>query len=355
MKKAFAVVALVCMLFACAHADQIGLKNGDRLSGTIIKADADSLSLKSEFAGEVKIQWAAIEQITSSQPLYLTLKDGQVIAGTVSTTDGRIIVETRDAGRVTTAKESIQFIRSESEQAAYLSEIERLRNPKLGDLWSGSVDAGFSTSRGNAETTTMAIGMQAARTTPRDKISVYLASLFARNSTTGEAITTAKAIRGGTRYDFNLNNDLFAFALTDLEYDKFQDLDLRLVLGGGLGFHVKKSERTKLDLFAGGSFNQENFSTAPTRRSGEVILGEDLSYRLSGSTTLSERLMFFPNMSEAGEFRMTFDTTAVTTLSRWLSWQLTVSDRYVSNPIPGIKKNDLLLSTGIRVNFGRRN
>lgn len=197
--------------------------------------------------------------------------------------------------------------------------------------------------------------MQATRTSPRDKISVYFASLFANNSTTGETLTTAKAVRGGTRYDFNINKDIFAFALTDLEYDKFQNLDLRLVFGGGLGWHAKQTERTKLDLFAGGSFNQENFSTAPTRRSGEIILGEDLSCRLSASTTLTQRLMVFPNVSEVGEFRISFDATAVTTLSRWLSWQLSVSDRYVSNPIPGIKKNDLLLSTGIRVNFGRKN
>jgi hypothetical protein len=126
------------------------------------------------------------------------------------------------------------------------------------------------------------------------------------------------------------------------------------VLGGGLGFHAKKTERTKLDLFAGGSFNQENFSSAPTRRSGEIIVGEDLSHRLSGSTTLTQRLMLFPNLSEAGEFRVAFDLTAVTALSRWLSWQLTLSDRYVSNPIPGIKKNDLLFTTGIRLTFGRK-
>jgi len=32
--------------------------------------------------------------------------------------------------------------------------------------------------------------------------------------------------------------------------------------------------------------------------------------------------------------------------------QVTVSDRFQSNPLPGIKKNDLLLTTGIRVTFG---
>jgi hypothetical protein len=34
----------------------------------------------------------------------------------------------------------------------------------------------------------------------------------------------------------------------DYEYDRFQDLDLRFVIGGGLGFHAVKTETSKLDL-----------------------------------------------------------------------------------------------------------
>jgi putative salt-induced outer membrane protein YdiY len=333
-------------------ADHVVLKNGDSLSGTILKSDGENLTLKSEFAGEVKIQWAAIEQLSSSNPLYIQLRDGQVIHGTVSTTQGRIEVQTKETGLVSTSREAIQIIRSESEHAAYLAEVERLRNPKLSDLWSGSADAGLSLTRGNSETTTVAAGAQAARTTTRDKISLYFATLYAKNNTTGESLITASSVRGGIRYDFNLSDRVFAFGLSDIEYDKFQQLDLRLVLGGGLGYHAVKSDRTRLDLFGGGAFNQEYFSTGEDRKSGELLLGEELNYKLSSSTSLAQRLVVYPNLSEIGEFRIAFDTTAVTKLSKNFGWQITLSDRYLSNPIPGIKKNDLLLSTGIRLTFG---
>ena len=40
------------------------------------------------------------------------------------------------------------------------------------------------------------------------------------------------------------------------------------------------------------------------------------------------------------------------TLSKWLGWQTTLSDRYVTNPpIPGTKANDVILSTGLNVAF----
>jgi hypothetical protein len=42
----------------------------------------------------------------------------------------------------------------------------------------------------------------------------------------------------------------------------------------------------------------------------------------------------------------------VTKLTRFLSWQTSFNDYYLSNPVPGKKTNDLLLSTGLRLTFG---
>ena len=80
------VVVVVVLLCPQLLADQVVLKNGDRLTGSIVNSDGKTLTLKSEFAGEVKIQWDAVTEITSSQPLYLTGKDGQVLVGNVKTT-----------------------------------------------------------------------------------------------------------------------------------------------------------------------------------------------------------------------------------------------------------------------------
>jgi len=63
--------------------------------------------------------------------------------------------------------------------------------------------------------------------------------------------------------------------------------------------------------------------------------------------------VLLPNMSETGEYRFNFDAGAITHLNTWLGWTVTFSDRYISNPLAGIKSNDLLLSTGLRLTFGR--
>jgi putative salt-induced outer membrane protein YdiY len=360
-----AFFALLMGFFAVSGmADQVTLKNGDRLTGTIVKSDTKTLVIKTEFAGDVNVQWDAVSGIASSQPLHLGLKDGQTIVGTVTTTDGKFDVATKETGAVTASKDAVVAVRDDAEQKAYDDQVERLQHPHLTDFWSGLLDTGLSLTEGNSESLTYSLSGKAARVTDRDKITVYTTAIYTKSTVDGVSNTTAHAIRGGVRGDLNVSDKLFVFGFTDFEYDQFQDLDLRNVIGGGLGYHVIKTANTTFDVFGGGSFNQEFFgaipatATAPavaaiTRKTGEVVAGEELDMKINKRTTLSERYSIYPNVSDTGTYRFQFDMTAATKLKNWLSWQATYSDRFLSDPLPGLKKNDLLLSTGVRLTFGK--
>jgi len=150
-----------------------------------------------------------------------------------------------------------------------------------------------------------------------------------------------------------------------------QHLDLRNALGAGLGYHLLKTKKTQFDVFGGGGFDQEYFASyvianpAPppalitepsqSRRSAEVVTGETLSMKLGPRSTITEQLSVFPNLSNTGDYRITFDANATTKLNSWLGWQITFSDRKISNPPLGLKGNDLLLTTGLRLTFGKGN
>jgi len=354
----------LCLCAATAEADQLTLKNGDRLTGTIVKSDAKILLLKTDFAGDINLQWDAVTSIVSSQSLHLALKDGQTIVGTVTTTDGKFEVATKETGPVAATKDAVVSVRNDAEQKAYDDQIDRLRHPHLTDFWSGLLDTGLSLTRGNSESVTYSLSGKAARVTDRDKISVYTTAVYANSTVNGLNSTTAHAIRGGVRSDLNVSEHLFVFGFTDFEYDQFQDLDLRNVIGGGLGYHVINTKATTFDLFAGGDYDQDYFgaiaatATAPakaavTRKNGEVDLGETFNAKISNRTTLTEQFSLFPNVSDTGSYRFQFDATGATKLKTWLSWQVTYSDRYLSDPLPGFKKNDLILSTGVRLTFGK--
>jgi putative salt-induced outer membrane protein YdiY len=368
MRRTVLLTLLSFSLFSVSVcADQVTLKNGDRLSGSIVKTDDDAktLLIKTELAGDVTIPWEAVTAMVSSQPLHITLSDGRVIAGPVSTTDGKLAVETKDAGTVTAAHDAVKAVRNDAQQA----EAERLEHPRLRDNWAGMFDLGLSVTQGNSSTTALAVAGKASRIVPKNKLTLYYTSVYLKDSAQTPEVTNANAMHGGIRDEFNLTSRVYVFAFTDFDSDALQNLDLRNVVGGGLGYRVLKSKKTQFDVFGGGSFNQEYFGSYVTenpapppltitvasdsRHSAEVVSGETFSSRLGPRTTFTEQLSFFPNLSSTGDYRVTFDANANTKINSWLGWQITFSDRYISNPPPGLKGNDLLLSTGLRLTLGK--
>ena len=346
---------VLCFCAASALADQVTLKNGDRLSGTIVKTDDDKLEMKSEFAGDVKLPWSAVGAIVSAEPLHIALKNGQTIVGIVTTKDGKFEVAAA-TGSVEAPKAEVVAVRNNAEQDVYM----RMEHPRIIDLWAALLDTGLSLTRGNSESTSFALTGKASRTAKRTKISLYSTEIYSRSTLAGVSNTTANAIRGGARVDVNLRGRSFAFGLADFEHDRFQDLDLRSVQGGGLGYHLIKEKDRTFDVFGGLTYNQEYYSKpfrppnpSTTRKTAEFVVGETLATKVGSRTTLSEQFNFFPNLSDTGDYRLQLDATAATKLKNWLSWQVTFSDRYVSRPLLGLKNNDVLFTTGLRLTYGR--
>jgi putative salt-induced outer membrane protein YdiY len=248
----------------------------------------------------------------------------------------------------------VAAIRDSSEQAAY----ERLLHPGLTELWAGFFDLGLALTRGNARTSTFTTSLTAARKTRTDNTRVYFNQIYSTATADRISANTAQAVRGGIAYDRNLGSRVFVNLFNDYEYDKFQNLDLRFVLGSGLGQHLLNSEGTKLDALGGIAYNRESFSSTPAapafiRKTAEGYFGDQLAYKLNGKTSLSQSFRLFTSVQDAGQYRINFDVSTSTTLKKWLSLQITASDRYLNVPAVGRQKNDILLTTGFRVTFAR--
>jgi hypothetical protein len=84
---------------------------------------------------------------------------------------------------------------------------------------------------------------------------------------------------------------------------------------------------------------------------GALTLGEELAHKLGKTSLLTEKLYFYPDLTQTGEYRGTFDLGFVTKISKWLGWQNAFSDIYVSNPPEGTKQNDVVLTTGLNFTF----
>lgn len=347
MKTALSVVLLLSL--SNLHADQITFKNGDRITGAIVKKDGNNLVIKGAVTGVVTVPWDQVESVKSDEALNVVLKD-KTVKSRIDSSAGR--VELKEPAQ-TVAPADVVAIRNSAEQAAY----ERLLHPGLSQLWTGSFTLGFAGTSGNAQTTTFTTALGASRVTRTDKTSLYFNTIKASASVDRVKSDTAQAVRGGWAYSHNLSPRVLINAFNDYEYDRFQSLDLRFVLGGGFGYVVWKGERSRLDLLSGAAYERAKFSpvgaTGFTRNAASAYWGDDYNYKLSSATTLVQSFRMFNNLSDRGEYRVNFDLNANTKLKQWLTWTVGVSDRYLSNPVVGRKANDFLYTTGIGITFAR--
>jgi putative salt-induced outer membrane protein YdiY len=347
------LILVTLTLMSMAVADEVKLKNGDRLTGTVTRLDEKELVLTTEYAGELKIKREAVAAIETAEVVNVGLKDGQSLVGRLKLSEGKVEVASATTGVVNAKEGDVTLFRSKADQEAYLKELERVKNPRLVDLWTGSVDLGYAQARGNAQTSTINSAAKVSRTTSRDAINVYFLSLYSQNQNNGQAVLAANSIRGGLKYDLNVTPKWYTFGSTDLEFDEFQRLDLRFAPAGGFGYNWIKAKNTTWNLFGGGSLNREFFATGLKRTSGEALFGNDLTHRFAGIFTLTEKVVFYNNITSAGNYRLNADVAFAAALKRWLSYQVTASNRYLSNPLPGRKTNDLVITTGVRLVFAR--
>jgi putative salt-induced outer membrane protein YdiY len=339
---------LLCVSMAPVRADQIVLKNGDRITGAIVKKDGKTITVKTDHFGVVTASWDQVESIRADKPVHVVLEGGKTLQGTLATVEGKVVVAARDT-KVDVPPAGITTLRNSDEQKAY----ERMLHPGWGQLWAGTASLGFAGTAGNAKTLTFTTGVNAARLTNSDKTSLYFNVIKASAMVNGKSASTAQAVRGGVGYNHDVAPRLFVNVFNDYEYDRFQNLDLRFVLGGGLGFHAVKTERSKLDLLGGAGYNHSRFSTPLTRNSAELYWGDEYSWKLSGATSLVQSFRMFNDLTHTGDYRVNFDVGLSTKLARWLNWNVSLSDRYLNHPAPGRKTNDFLYTTGVGVTFAR--
>ena len=90
----------MAVLSSSLFADQIVLKNGDRLTGTIVKSDGKTLVIHTDAADEVTIKYEEIQEIKSDQILHVGLKGGKTAVGPMATSDGKVEIATKTSGTV---------------------------------------------------------------------------------------------------------------------------------------------------------------------------------------------------------------------------------------------------------------
>jgi putative salt-induced outer membrane protein YdiY len=341
-----ALTLSVCL--SAFAADQIALSNGDIINGSIIRKDDSRLVLKSDLFGELSMPWSAVKSVHGDSPEFVHLFASDATKTKLKTSSNELLIVTT-GGTKAAPNVQIAVLRGAEEQRKY----ERQEHPGIFDLWSGNMDLGLALARGNARTDTLTTSIVADRTTAADKVGLFLNQIYGTARVNNQTSTIASDVRAGWTYNRNLSPRMFVSTMNNYEHDRFQNLDLRFVAGAGVGWNAVKRDSMNFALQLGADYNRENYMDSLHRNFAEANLGDALQWKISKGTTVNQTFQLFNNLNERGDYRIAFDLGWVTAMRRWLAWHVTASDRYLSNPVQGRQRNDLVMSTGFRLLFSR--
>ncbi len=237
-------MVLVAMLVGPVFADQVEMKNGDRISGVIVTVEKGSLIINTSYAGQITIQWVEVTQIRTDSPAQVVLKDDRSFEGvTQPTEDGELKLEVEETG------EAVTFI---------LTDIKAINPEPPAPTRKVEVYAnlGVETDRGNTVKDLYRLDGQLSirRDTHRVKVGVDM-----EYQTNFGEINKNKGL-GYLAYNYLLNEKKWLFARSFFSWDEFKDLRRRNTIDAGAGYQFFETPLTSLFAEAGLSEVQERYT-----------------------------------------------------------------------------------------------
>ena len=242
----FTLAILLSTSSVTAFADKLWLKNGDLISGTLVRLENDRLIFNTGYAGEIAVKREEVANLQTDALVTVHMGSDTVIQGIISPSEN---------GRVT--------IRSADVRDPFWVELAQLKaiNPKPPEpalKTNVRVNFGASFTDGNTETESIYGDGELVARTAKNRFT--LGAIFKRSESND--VTTADSVIGFMKYDYFLSQKWFVYANATGEKDEFKDLDLRTSAGVGSGYQFLETEMTNLSLEAGVSYVNEDHITA---------------------------------------------------------------------------------------------
>jgi putative salt-induced outer membrane protein len=224
--------------------------------------------------------------------------------------------------------------------------------------WTGKGEAGLVLARGNADTTTANVKLDATDTINSWKHKAHLAFLYGESAD----FTTAQRLEGAWQTDYQFKKYAFVFGSINGENDRFDGFVYQATVATGLGYDFIASDTTKLTATLGAGYRRlqpEQLLRNPDGRVYARIKGEETSdgvaragldyqQQITKTTKLTDRFLVQSgdqNTAVANDFGVAVDMTHSLALS--VGYGL----RYNSSPPFGTKTTDQLTTVNLVYHF----
>jgi len=286
------VVTLFILGVSSLFAEEVHFKNGDRITGKIIKEDKNSIVIQTDTVGQVSIKRGLIKEIVSEKTAKLT----------------------------------------ETTQTA----------PKL---CKGEVSLGYNEARGNTENAQLSMGICINRKTEHNEFTVKGNSFYSSSNDQMDA----QKWYGMIRYAFSFREKKwYNFYKVENDHDRFANIDYRVVPSGGLGYWFSDTPQWKAMVEGAIGLEYTHFRDDSKDDDEAIFIGRVfLEKELFSKAKLLQDISVYPSVSDVGDYRVHSETTLTNPISANSSLRFSFIDDYNSKPTADAEKNDIRLISSI--------
>ena len=348
MARALSIYAvLLAGMLACASAwayerdksDVVILSNGDRISGDIISLEYGMLTLKTDKAGTLRIEWPAVRSVSSKFTFAVERLGGAKFHGVIATSSN-------GADLVVGAGDSAASIP--------LADVERISRYSL-SFWNrinGDLSVGFS----YTQASDTAVGSVNFNSYYRSATIDGTLSFSSNTTRTSEGGDTYRAVLNSTVFFLRQGRNFWGL-VASAERDQELGIDARLVGGAVLGRSFVQTSYTEVIGVAGVVVAQESITGNPEQQTSlEGLLGANWRvYRFTDpETSLTLGIALYPSLTQSERYRgngnlsLTHKIAGDFTLGVTAYWS---ADTHP--PDPTARKSDYGLTFNVGYEFGQ--
>ena len=275
----------------------------------------------------------SIQSIATDQPVKVRLEDGEVLSGALETENGEV--------KVLAAKERGPTV------IVWSRVVSINVNPPPPWTWSGNIFFGGNEQSGNTDRASASFGAEATRKSSKDRYELSFLYNYAEEK---GALTTRDA-HGLIKYDYFFTRKFYGYLAVEMVKDRFRDLNLRTIVGPGIGYQIWDDKPKSLAFDGGITYFSEDRITADDKSWVAARLGAKFRYKFLKRLTFTESFEVFPNLESIGDFTLRNQANLISTISG--PWALRISNiwDHDSAPAAGVKKDDFKTGANLQYSF----
>jgi len=215
--------------------------------------------------------------------------------------------------------------------------------------WVGSTGFGLSLNRGNTDTTNLNFTFDAVHDAKTKNIWRFQ-GLYLRGETDGEVSVDRLFLQ--SRYERQLSAKAFAFGHVQYLRDEFKEIDYLLATSGGIGYKLVATDAVQFSVDGGLGVSWEKNPGFDVDTSGVVTGGDQLTWKLSPSATVTQSLSALWDADDFGDALYTFRAGLATSVLKRVELKIELLDAYKTKPPSDlVKKNDVAFLTAVVFKF----